>query len=171
MASPESSSPANERPSPARLVAAAISPSPQGEASPSNACRQARLSPATPRVLAGQVTSSYATGNVPFYELPEMGGSSQMRGYYQGGLRDNVLVDAQVELRIHVWNIFGVAGWFGVGQVQNTYSQVAWDQFHLSYGPGLRIMVDSKHQTNLRFDFGFGPNGIKGFYVDFGEAF
>jgi hypothetical protein len=122
-------------------------------------------------VLAGQVTSSYATGNVPFYELPEMGGSSQMRGYYQGGLRDNVLVDAQVELRIHVWNIFGVAGWFGVGQVQNTYSQVAWDQFHLSYGPGLRIMVDSKHQTNLRFDFGFGPNGIKGFYVDFGEAF
>ena len=45
------------------------------------------------------------------------------------------------------------------------------DQFHLSYGPGLRIMVDSKHKTNLRFDFGFGPSGIQGFYVNFGEAF
>lgn len=122
-------------------------------------------------VLAGQITTSYAWGNVPFYELPEMGGPNQMRGYYQGGLRDNVLVDAQVALRIHIWNIFGIVGWFGVGQVQNSYSQVALDQFHLSYGPGLRIKVDSKHDTNLRFDFGFGPGGIQGFYVDFGEAF
>ena len=122
-------------------------------------------------VIAGQVTTSYASGDVPFYELPQMGGDNQMRGYYQGGLRDNVLVDAQVELRLHVWNIFGVVGWFGVGQVQKTYSQVAMDQFHLSYGPGLRIRVDSKHDTNLRFDFGFGPGGIQGFYVNFGEAF
>lgn len=122
-------------------------------------------------VIAGQVTTSYANGVVPFYELPEMGGDSQMRGYYEGGLRDNVLVDAQVELRLHIWNIFGIVGWFGVGQVQNSYSQVAMDQFHLSYGPGLRIKVDSKHDTNLRFDFGFGPGGIQGFYVNFGEAF
>ena len=123
------------------------------------------------KIIAGQATTSYANGVVPFYELPEMGGDSQMRGYYEGGLRDNVLVDAQVELRLHIWNIFGVVGWFGVGQVQSSYSQVAMDQFHLSYGPGLRIMVDSKHKTNLRFDFGFGPNGIQGFYVNFGEAF
>jgi Omp85 superfamily domain len=122
-------------------------------------------------VIAGQVTTSYANGVVPFYELPEMGGDSQMRGYYEGGLRDNVLVDAQVELRLHIWNIFGIVGWFGVGQVQNSYSQVAMDQFHLSYGPGLRIKVDSKHDTNLRFDFGFGPAGIQGFYINFGEAF
>ena len=123
------------------------------------------------KILAGQATTSYANGVVPFYELPQMGGDSQMRGYYEGGLRDNVLVDAQVELRLHIWNIFGVVGWFGVGQVQHTYSQVALDQFHLSYGPGLRIRVDSKHNTNLRFDFGFGPNGIQGFYINFGEAF
>lgn len=122
-------------------------------------------------VLAGQVTTSYATGDVPFYELSELGGDSQMRGYYEGGLRDNVLVDAQVELRLHIWNIFGIVGWFGVGQVQNSYSQIAMDQFHLSYGPGLRIRVDTKHDTNLRFDFGFGPGGVQGFYVNFGEAF
>jgi outer membrane protein assembly factor BamA len=129
------------------------------------------LNPFNKNVIAGQITTSYANGNVPFYELPEMGGDSQMRGYYEGGLRDNVLLDAQIELRIPVWNIFGVVGWFGVGQVANSYSQVAMDEFHLSYGPGLRIMVDSKHQTNLRFDFGFGPNGIQGFNINFGEAF
>jgi hypothetical protein len=129
------------------------------------------LNPFNKNVIAGQVTTSYANGNVPFYELPQMGGASQMRGYYEGGLRDNVLLDAQIELRIPVWNIFGVVGWFGVGQVANSYNQVAMDEFHLSYGPGMRIMVDSKHQTNLRFDFGFGPNGIQGFNINFGEAF
>jgi hypothetical protein len=122
-------------------------------------------------IIAGQMTTSYVNGNVPFYELSELGGDSQMRGYYEGGLRDNVLVDAQVELRLHIWNIFGIVGWFGVGQVQNSYSQVALDQFHLSYGPGLRIRVDSKHDTNLRLDFGFGPGGVQGFYINFGEAF
>ena len=122
-------------------------------------------------VIAGQVTTSYANGQVPFYELPQMGGDSQMRGYYEGGLRDNVLVDAQVELRLHIWNIFGIVGWFGVGQVASGYDQVAFDQFHLSYGPGLRIRVDTKHDTNLRFDFGFGPNGVQGFNINFGEAF
>jgi hypothetical protein len=129
------------------------------------------LNPFNKNVIAGQITTSYANGNVPFYELPEMGGDSQMRGYYEGGLRDNVLLDAQVELRIPIWNIFGIVGWFGVGQVANSYSEVAMDEFHLSYGPGLRVMVDSKHQTNLRFDFGFGPDGIKGFNINFGEAF
>lgn len=122
-------------------------------------------------VIAGQVTTSYANGDVPFYSLSKLGGDSQMRGYYEGGLRDNVLVDAQVELRLHIWNIFGIVGWFGVGQVQNSYSQVAMDQFHLSYGPGLRIRVDTKHDTNLRLDFGFGPGGVQGFYINFGEAF
>jgi hypothetical protein len=129
------------------------------------------INPWKKNVIAGQITTSYATGNVPFYELPEMGGASQMRGYYEGGLRDNVLVDAQIELRIPVWNIFGVVGWFGVGQVANTYSAVALDEFHLSYGPGLRVKVDPKHDTNLRFDFGFGPGGIFGLNIDFGEAF
>ncbi len=129
------------------------------------------ISPWRKNVIAGQVTTTYANGNVPFYELAQMGGDSQMRGYYEGGLRDNVLVDAQIELRIPVWNIFGVVGWFGVGQVQSSYSAVALDAFHLSYGPGLRIRVDSKHDTNLRFDFGFGPGGVKGFNINFGEAF
>jgi outer membrane protein assembly factor BamA len=129
------------------------------------------LNPWKKNVIAGQLTTSYANGNVPFYELPQMGGDSQMRGYYEGGLRDNVLVDAQIELRIPVWNIFGLVGWFGVGQVAGSYSQIAIDAFHLSYGPGLRIRVDSKHDTNLRFDFGFGPGGVQGFYVSFGEAF
>jgi hypothetical protein len=94
-----------------------------------------------------------------------------MRGYYQGAFRDKVLVDAQVEYRMPIWKIFGVTGWIGAGRVGSSYGDLAIDGFKLSYGGGLRIKVDSKNNTNLRLDFGFGPGGISGTYISFAEAF
>jgi len=122
-------------------------------------------------VIALQATTSYRTGDVPFYELALLGGEDKMRGYYKGALRDNVLVDCQVEYRMPVWKIFGVTGWIGAGRVAKSYSDLSLDGFWLSYGAGLRIKVDSAHNTNLRFDWGFGPGGINGFYINFAEAF
>jgi hypothetical protein len=122
-------------------------------------------------VIAIQATTTACSGEVPFFEMALMGGDSQMRGYYQGAYRDNILVDGQVEYRMPVWNIFGITTWFGVGQVGNNYSQISLNGFHLSFGGGVRIRVDSKNNTNLRFDMGFGPGGISGFYINFGEAF
>ena len=108
---------------------------------------------------------------MPFYELSMLGGEDQMRGYYKGIFRDKVLVDGQVEYRMPVWNIFGINAWIGTGRVASSYSDIVIDGFKLSYGGGFRIKVDSKHNTNLRFDFGFGPGGINGYYINFGEAF
>ncbi|MHA4843820.1 BamA/TamA family outer membrane protein [Flavitalea antarctica] len=122
-------------------------------------------------VIAVQATTNYNGGNTPFYELSMMGGERQMRGYYQGAYRDKVLVDAQLEYRAPVWNIFGVVGWIGTGRVADKYSNLNFDGWKLSYGGGLRIRVDTKHNTNLRLDFGFGPGGIKGTYFSFAEAF
>jgi hypothetical protein len=129
------------------------------------------FSPWLKHVIAVQATTNYNGGNTPFYELSMMGGEKQMRGYYQGAYRDKVLVDAQLEYRAPVWNIFGVVGWIGTGRVADKYSNLSLDGWKLSYGGGLRIRVDTKHNTNLRLDFGFGPNGIKGTYFSFAEAF
>lgn len=122
-------------------------------------------------VIALQATTFATVGNVPFYELAMLGGDSQMRGYYEGALRDKVLIDAQLEYRMPVWSIFGITGWVGTGRVAHDYGSMSLDGLWLSYGGGLRIMVDSRHETNLRFDFGFGPNGVSGFYINFAEAF
>jgi hypothetical protein len=122
-------------------------------------------------VIAVQATTTSATGNVPFYELALMGGDRQMRGYYQGAYRDKVLLDGQVEYRAPIWNIFGLTAWLGTGRVAKSYDDLSLDGFKLSYGVGLRIKVDSKHNTNLRVDFGFGQDGIKGTYISFAEAF
>lgn len=122
-------------------------------------------------VIALQATTSFRTGDVPFYELAMLGGEDQMRGYYKGALRDKTLIDGQLEYRMPVWKIFGITGWVGTGRVGRDYSDLSLDGLWLSYGFGLRIRVDSEHNTNLRFDFGFGPGGIRGFYINFAEAF
>lgn len=122
-------------------------------------------------IIALQATTSSASGNVPFYELSLLGGDKQMRGYYQGAYRDKILVDGQVEYRMPVWKIFGITGWVGTGRVASAYDHLTLNNWKLSYGGGLRIKVDSKNNTNLRLDFGFGPNGISGTYINFAEAF
>jgi len=122
-------------------------------------------------VIALQATTSFTNHDVPFYDLSMLGGDNRMRGYYEGALRDKVSIDAQVEYRMPVWNIFGITGWVGTGRVAPDYGSLSFDGLWLSYGGGLRIKVDSKHNTNLRFDFGFGPGGIHAFYINFAEAF
>ena len=122
-------------------------------------------------VVAVQATTSYVGGNPPFYNLSLLGGEERMRGYYKGALRDRTLVDAQVEYRLPVWKILGVAGWVGTGRVGKGYDDLALSGFHLSYGAGLRVRVDTRNNTNMRFDMGFAPHGIRGFYIAFAEAF
>jgi outer membrane protein assembly factor BamA len=127
--------------------------------------------PKLKHVLAFQATTSYSSDGAPFYDLALMGGEVKMRGYYQGAYRDHVLVDAQTEYRLPVWKIIGVVGFFGIGRVAPDYGHLALDGFHYSYGAGLRLKVDSKNNINVRFDFGFGPDGINGSYINFTEAF
>lgn len=129
------------------------------------------INPWLKHVIAFQATTALRTDDVPFYELAMLGGEDQMRGYYKGALRDKVLVDGQMEYRMPVWKMLGVTAFVGTGRVANSYSDLAWDGFWLSYGAGLRVRVDTKHNTNLRLDWGFGPNGVSGFYINFAEAF
>lgn len=122
-------------------------------------------------VIAVQAYTSSTFGNTPCYDLSLMGGDTRMRGYYLGAYRDKALVDSQIEYRAPIWNIFGVVGFLGVGRVFEGYENLTFDAWRFSYGAGLRIRVDTKNNTNLRLDFGFGENGIKGTYISFSEAF
>lgn len=122
-------------------------------------------------VIALQATTTSLGGDVPFYDLALLGGANKMRGYYEGALRDKVLVDGQLEYRMPIWNIFGVVGWVGTGRVAGSYDELSFDGFWPSYGGGLRVQVDSKNKINLRLDVGFGRSGIHGTYISFAEAF
>ena len=121
--------------------------------------------------VALQATTGYSNHDVPFYDLSLLGSDNKMRGYYQGFLRDEVLVDGQVEYRMPVWKMFGITGWMGAGRTSPDYESLTFDDFHLSYGGGFRVRVDTKNNINMRVDFGFGPKGISGTYINFSEAF
>ncbi len=54
-------------------------------------------------VIAFQVYGNFNNGSVPFLSLASLGGSTIMRGYYSGRFRDNNLMAAQAEYRMHVW--------------------------------------------------------------------
>lgn len=122
-------------------------------------------------VIAIQGFWGTQAGDIPYFDLYKMGGDSRMRGYYLGAIRDENIIDAQVEYRLPIWSIFGMTGWVGQGKVYSNEENFNLKNLWGSYGLGLRIMVDSKSQTNLRFDVGFNQYGSHAFIINFSEAF
>jgi hypothetical protein len=122
-------------------------------------------------VIAIQTTLTQAKGDVPYYNLAQLGGANKMRGYYQGALRDNILIDGQIEYRLPIWKMLGFVSWVGTGRVVDSYQALEFKDFWISYGGGLRIKVDSENDINLRFDVGFGNGSINAVYFGFSEAF
>ena len=62
--------------------------------------------------------------------MATLGSSYSMRGYYEGRYRDKCAMDAQIELRQHVWRRNGVAVWAGAGTVFPKWLE---NQEHLFY--------------------------------------
>jgi len=120
--------------------------------------------------IASQIRTESKQGDVPIQSLAFIGGDYSMRGTYRGRYRDNVALDAQVELRFPIYWIFGGAVFNGIGQVASTYGDINFGGFHYNYGAGLRLMVDSKHDINLRFDYGISSDQ-QFFIINFAEAF
>jgi hypothetical protein len=127
-------------------------------------------SPSKKLTLATQIRIESKEGDVPVQSLSLLGGDNSMRGTYRGRFRDLVALDSQIELRFPIYWIFGGVVFNGLGQVASAYNQVRIESFHYNYGLGLRVKVDSKHDINLRFDYGIS-NDQKIFAINFAEAF
>ena len=64
-------------------------------------------------VIAGEFHTRQSAGHVPWPMLSDVGSSNRMRGYYEGRYRDKNIIDAQVELRQHIWHRNGMVVWLG----------------------------------------------------------
>jgi outer membrane protein assembly factor BamA len=121
-------------------------------------------------VLAFQAYGNFNRGIVPFLSLASMGGSTIMRGYYSGRFRDNNLVAAQAEYRMHIWKRWGIVGFAGIGQVGNRLENFAFDRFKYAVGTGLRFALKPEERLNLRIDYGVAQHS-RGVYLTIAEAF
>ena len=107
-------------------------------------------------VLALDLHSVLNDGYVPWTMMPAVGSTSRMRGYYTGQFRDNNLVEAQAELRQHIYERLGVAAFAGAANVFPSFSRLDPNHTLPNYGGGIRLQVDN--YTRLRVDAGFGRN-------------
>lgn len=107
-------------------------------------------------------------GRVPWFQMAMVGGNSSMRGYFEGRYRDRNMVDAQVELRQHVWKRHGVTVWAGAANIFPSAN--AWQWGHTLPNFGLGYRWEFKKRVNIRLDYGFGRH-ISGFLFNINEAF
>lgn len=125
------------------------------------------------QVLALQAQGTFSSGEIPFNQLPLMGGESLMRGYYLGRYRDRQLLAMQAEYRWLPFSFarrWGAALFFGVGTVAPTVSELTTSSWQLSGGGGIRFLIFPDKDIYTRFDVGITPEG-PGYYLFIGEAF
>ena len=119
-------------------------------------------------VMASRIHGSFSYGHTPWGLMPTAGGSSQMRGYYEGQYRDKCETDLTVELRQHVYRRSGIVVWGGLGAVYPSPGKFRSRYLLPNYGAGYRWEL--KKATNVRLDIGFGK-GCVGVEFNINEAF
>ncbi|WP_241902687.1 BamA/TamA family outer membrane protein [Vibrio breoganii] len=115
----------------------------------------------------------WSDGDIPYYDMPTLGGATSMRGIYSGHYRDKTAVENTVELR-HTFlrnngdlSVHGAVVWAGVGYVAPALDNL-YENLLYSYGVGYRYELQPR--MNVRVDLGFGPDE-SGFYLTFTEAY
>lgn len=119
-------------------------------------------------VLATRLHSRWAYGNVPWNLLSTFGGSSTMRGYYEGRFRDKGEMDLTIELRQHLWRRNGLVVWLGAGTVFPKFSAIQFRRLLPNGGIGYRW--EFKSHCNVRLDLGFAK-GEHAIIFNINEAF
>lgn len=119
-------------------------------------------------VLATSLHSRMTYGDTPWGMMSILGGSSSMRGYWEGRYNDKCAAEVCVELRQHVWRRFGAVVWGGVGEVFDKPRMIFKGRALWNAGVGIRW--EFKHRVNVRVDYGFGYNQ-NGLVFSINEAF
>ena len=126
------------------------------------------LSPTT--VVAGQVYLNLNVGEVPFKQAATLGGSTLLRGYYNGRYRDNNALVIQAEIRQRLVGRLGGVLFAAAGDVAQKVSEFTVGDLKATGGGGLRFLISRKEHLNVRVDAAVGDH-THGFYVNISEAF
>lgn len=121
-------------------------------------------------VLATHINQQFSVGTAPFNLMSMIGGTKRMRGYIEGRFRDNHSSQLQIEYRQSLPWRFGFTVFGDIGKVYSNSKDFFNNTMHWTAGAGLRWMLDTERQINIRLDYGVGKQ-TSGFYFTIGEAF
>lgn len=121
-------------------------------------------------VLCGELHGWFNQGDkVPWSMMAQVADNAdRMRGYYEGRYRDRNLMEAQLELRQHLFWRIGMTVFGGAANVFDHFDNINWRHTLPNYGLGLRY--EFKRKTNVRLDVGFTKNK-PGVVFSINEAF
>lgn len=119
-------------------------------------------------VIASRLHARFTWGNTPWGLMSQLGGSSNMRGYWEGRYNDKCAADFTIELRQHLFSRIGAVVWGGVGEVFPAVANMFCG--HALWNCGIGVRWEFKHRVNVRVDYGFGQNQ-NGLVFSINEAF
>lgn len=122
-----------------------------------------------PIVLAVTEHNQFTWGNVPFNQLALVGGTRQLRGYYMGYYRDDILSYLQAETRVHLIGRFGFDAFGAMAFLGNYHTFPETPKPIYTSGIGLRYNYIRRRHINVRADIGFGVTHE--YYLTIQEAF
>ena len=126
---------------------------------------------ANEHVLAMQLQVTNVDGTAPFDQLALAGNSDILRGYARGRYRDRAMAAAQAEYRSPIRHRLGAVAFLGAGTVAPSLDGIASHRLLPTYGAGLRVEIDHRQRSGVRFDYGRGRDGASGLYIGFNNAF
>lgn len=138
------------------------------------------LSKERPRHLIAWWTYGWfvTSGNIPYMNLPATGWdmfSRSGRAYTSGRFRGEDLVYSEVEYRFpllpHSDLLGGVLFTNAATASSRTENIGLFNHVNVAYGLGLRLMINKKSRSNVNFDYGWGTNGSRGFFMNLNETF
>jgi outer membrane translocation and assembly module TamA len=121
-------------------------------------------------ILAVNFKTDWLRGQTAFFDLPQLGGLNNLRGYYLGRFRENYAQLLQVEIRQPVWGRFKAVAFAGAGNVSATLDEALQNNLQLAGGAGVRFQILKNSQANIRLDLAWGDGPLQ-VYVGVGEAF
>ncbi|MEI6266161.1 MAG: hypothetical protein WCP74_13770 [Sphingobacteriia bacterium] len=121
--------------------------------------------------LAFQFMNRTTIGDVPLREMPRLGSSNLMRGFFTGRFRDKSFTAAQSEFRFHIWRWLYGSAFGAVGIVGESISSYESNNTRYAGGAGLRFLVNKKNRMFVRLDYARNSTGGSAFYIKLNEAF
>jgi hypothetical protein len=103
---------------------------------------------AAPRVLGVRFYGEGVTGSVadlPFYELPALGGDLYLRGYTFDRFRDRLAGFTEVQYRWVLSSYVAAYVFADAGRVYHAYDQLTLDSMRVGYGAGLSLLSGGGH--------------------------
>lgn len=122
------------------------------------------------QVFAQHLLAELEWGNVPYYQLSQLGGPDLLRGYFKGKYRDRRLLALDLEYRSpFLWRL-GAAVFVGLGHVGKLDEAIDAGELRAAAGAGLRFAVNRDKRLNVRLDAAAGID-TAGAYLAIAEAF